>query len=289
MAKSKKVPFAGKEKRAEKKLPVPGPTPAQQAASAAKSDKKATPAPRGSVALASKDFAGDLAIAARESAIDQGVIKPTADPKKEGVPVSLQVQNRLPLTDEQKAKVDAAKAQAKATSTDAKQAAMREAQKEAKAEKAKVKRVAKKEKAAAVAKGATTAMPLQGKEALKAIKAAKGTQTAPGKKNTTQASAVAGNGHLNKTRANDAKRQAAEAKANKAKAKAKGGKTKGEPKAKSKLAMIVALLQRKNGCTRADILEATGWPSVSVQQQAAAANLKLTIKKDGSVKRYSAA
>src|SRR5262249_49161362 len=34
---------------------------------------KAAPAPRGSVALASPDFAGDLAVAAREAGEDQGV------------------------------------------------------------------------------------------------------------------------------------------------------------------------------------------------------------------------
>lgn len=55
-----------------------------------KSSKKATPAPRGKVAIGSKDFAGDLAKAAREAAKDQGVLpkrkakakKPVARKKK---------------------------------------------------------------------------------------------------------------------------------------------------------------------------------------------------------------
>ena len=162
MAKKAKVPYAGKEKRNGKKLPVPPPKLAQQAASpvsktampltgkAALDAIKATPAPRGSVALASKDFVGDLAIAARESAVDQGVIKkngkPTpdaktqperieavkkmlSDPKKNGIPPALQVQNRKPLSTQQQAEIDKKLAKAKAETPEAKQAALRAAQK----------------------------------------------------------------------------------------------------------------------------------------------------------------
>jgi len=136
LPKKAKVPYAGKEK-SKKKLPVPAPKPAQRAASAAR--------------------------------------KPTADPKKEGVPVALQVQNRTPLTPEQKHNVDAIMAKAATDSRESKQAALRKAQHEVKAAKAKEQRVAKKEKAAAVAAGKTTAMPLSGKAALRALanKAAK--------------------------------------------------------------------------------------------------------------------
>jgi hypothetical protein len=55
---------------------------------------------------------------------------------------------------------------------------------------------------------------------------------------------------------------------------------------KTKLAIVTGLLTRAKGCTRADVLEATGWPSVSVQQQAAAAGLTLRSEKDGPVLRY---
>jgi hypothetical protein len=53
-----------------------------------------------------------------------------------------------------------------------------------------------------------------------------------------------------------------------------------EPRSGSKLAAIAKLLQRKDGCTRADVLKATGWPSVSMQQQARAAGLKLKMSKE---------
>ena len=50
---------------------------------------------------------------------------------------------------------------------------------------------------------------------------------------------------------------------------------------------IARLLQRKNGVTRAEILEYTGWPSVSVQAMAKAAGLKLTKSKEkGSPTSY---
>lgn len=43
---------------------------------------------------------------------------------------------------------------------------------------------------------------------------------------------------------------------------------------------VKALLMRKSGCTRKDILDATGWPSVSVQQMAKATSLKLRKEKE---------
>lgn len=54
----------------------------------------------------------------------------------------------------------------------------------------------------------------------------------------------------------------------------------------SKLEIIVKLLKRPKGCTAADILDATGWPAVSVPQQARAAGLELRQEKDGKVTRY---
>ena len=57
----------------------------------------------------------------------------------------------------------------------------------------------------------------------------------------------------------------------------------------SKLEAIVGLLKRKEGCTAADVLQVTGWPSVSMPQQAAAAGIKLRTEKEGRVTRYWAA
>ncbi len=54
----------------------------------------------------------------------------------------------------------------------------------------------------------------------------------------------------------------------------------------SKAAAIVGLLQRPEGCTTADVLNATDWPAVSMPQQAKAAGLKLRTEKEGRVTRY---
>jgi hypothetical protein len=54
----------------------------------------------------------------------------------------------------------------------------------------------------------------------------------------------------------------------------------------SKAAAIVDLLRRPEGCTTADVLKATGWPAVSMPQQAKAAGLKLRSEKEGRVTRY---
>ncbi|MDE2103590.1 MAG: DUF3489 domain-containing protein [Patescibacteria group bacterium] len=91
------------------------------------------------------------------------------------------------------------------------------------------------------------------------------------------------------------------AKSSKTKAKAKArtavkGKTKakGSAPAKgirpgSKLETIVGMLKRKEGCTAAEVLKATGWPSVSMPQQARAAGLTLKTEKEGRTTRYRAA
>ena len=57
----------------------------------------------------------------------------------------------------------------------------------------------------------------------------------------------------------------------------------------SKLEQIAALLTRKEGCTREDILKLTGWKAVSVPAQAKAAGLTLKQEKAGRAFRYFAA
>jgi Protein of unknown function (DUF3489) len=54
----------------------------------------------------------------------------------------------------------------------------------------------------------------------------------------------------------------------------------------TKLAAVVALLTRPEGCTSADIMAVTSWPSVSVPQQARAAGLTLRQEKEGRATRY---
>lgn len=60
-------------------------------------------------------------------------------------------------------------------------------------------------------------------------------------------------------------------------------------RAESKLATIVGLLKRPEGCTTSDALAATGWPTISFNQQASAAGLKLRKVKEGRITRYFAA
>src|ERR1035437_6542130 len=50
----------------------------------------------------------------------------------------------------------------------------------------------------------------------------------------------------------------------------------------SKVEIIAGLLKRPEGCTTADVLQATGWPAVSMPAQAKAAGLTLTKEKDGN-------
>jgi len=55
----------------------------------------------------------------------------------------------------------------------------------------------------------------------------------------------------------------------------------------SKTVVIAALLKRNNGCTTADVLAATGWPAVSMPAQAKLAGLVLRKeKKPGGATRY---
>lgn len=62
-------------------------------------------------------------------------------------------------------------------------------------------------------------------------------------------------------------------------AKAKTARKSTGPRGEKTLA-VKALLQRAKGCTRADILTATGWPAVSVQAMAKACGLKLRKEKE---------
>jgi hypothetical protein len=66
------------------------------------------------------------------------------------------------------------------------------------------------------------------------------------------------------------------------------GAAKSAPRKESKAAKVVALLRRPSGCTREQVLEVTGWKAVSMQQQAAAAGLKLKIDDSEKPYRYRA-
>lgn len=57
----------------------------------------------------------------------------------------------------------------------------------------------------------------------------------------------------------------------------------------SKLEIIARLLRRPEGCTTADVLKATEWPSVSMPQQAKAAGITLVKEKKDGVTVYRAA
>jgi Protein of unknown function (DUF3489) len=59
-------------------------------------------------------------------------------------------------------------------------------------------------------------------------------------------------------------------------------------KKETKAAKVVAMLKRASGCTREQVLEATGWKAVSMQQQATAAGLKLQIDDSEKPYRYRA-
>lgn len=68
--------------------------------------------------------------------------------------------------------------------------------------------------------------------------------------------------------------------------KAKAEKAAAEPRGQSKREQAAALLQRPEGCTSKDILDATQWPAVSVPAVAKASKLALRQEKEGKVTRY---
>lgn len=86
------------------------------------------------------------------------------------------------------------------------------------------------------------------------------------------------------------KKTAAAKSGTKAKPAAKAAKPRkaGELRPGSKNAMVAELLRRAKGCTTADVLEATGWPSVSMPAMAKAAGIKLLKEKNGKVTTYRA-
>jgi len=63
-----------------------------------------------------------------------------------------------------------------------------------------------------------------------------------------------------------------------------GGQRKG-----TLLAKVAGMMQRPKGCTRAEVLAATEWKAVSMQQMAAQAGVKLKIDDSGRPYRYRAA
>lgn len=80
------------------------------------------------------------------------------------------------------------------------------------------------------------------------------------------------------------RRPAKKVAAKKSKAKPKAAKPKRD--GASKTDQVAALLQRKNGCTVAEVLNVTGWPTVSMPAMARAAGLVLRKEKSGKVTRY---
>lgn len=171
----------------------------------------------------------------------------TDDPKKPGVPVYLQIQNRRALTPEQQAKIDAARSKAKAEA----KAAKKNAGAHISISEADVKARAELKKAGA-----------DKVSVVKQVGAKLKSESAP--KAKTKFKIKLG-----------------------AKPTATKGVSDNGPRKGSKTALIAGLLKREKGCTTAQILEATGWPSVSVPASAKAAGLKLRKeKKPGEPTRY---
>lgn len=200
----------------------------------------------------------------READVDDGL----------DIPEHLRVENRRPLSPEAKAKLEANLTASKQKETDPGSTAVAAEL----AERKRTKREVKKERKAAEKTGKTTTMPLSGAEAVAAI---------TGKVKRSGASKPKPPG---KAKGKSAPKGGGGSKPKKASA-AKGAKPKKPAKAKSigdgsKVAAIGKLLLRPGGCTTADVLAATGWPSVSMPQQAKAAGLRLRKEKDGKVSRY---
>lgn len=188
---------------------------------------------------------------------------PVDDPKKEGIPTFLQIQNRKPLSAEDQKRVDQVMA-GNAPKPDKKKAAAEERErKAAEKAKAKTKRAVKKQRKAAKESGAASRLPLSGKDAAKAIK-----------------------------RERRKKPEAAPKKASKktaAKSRPKvPGRAERAPEVRpgTKLAIVAGLLTSKAGCTAKEVLAATGWPAVSMPQQAKSAGLVLRKEKQGKETRY---
>ncbi len=119
--------------------------------------------------------------------------------------------------------------------------------------------------------GETAAMPLSGKEALEKIYEKTPKASAPAKQEETAMAKKAKKAAKSKRKATTPKENAPNADG---------------PREGSKLAVISALLARPEGCTTKEVLDATGWPAVSMPQQAKALGVTLKKEKDGSVTRY---
>jgi len=70
------------------------------------------------------------------------------------------------------------------------------------------------------------------------------------------------------------------------KAKRTGKRTTAPKARRTKISMVIAMLKRRQGCTNADILKATGWAAVSLPQMARQGKVKLVKEKQGNVSRY---
>jgi len=201
-------------------------------------------------------------------------------PDIDDVPEFLKVENRVPLAPEQKTKIDAILASARTPSV--KQDALREKQKEVKTEKSRV-RI---EKLKADKDGASAAMPLTGKAALRAI-ADTAAKTLPVTK--VPAGATAAKPGKAAEKAKDAPKATAASVAKGEAKKPTSSHANGQRKP-TKLSMIGELLRRKAGCTVPEVLAVTGWTKVGMPSVAKALGVKLRIETDKSgVNRYFAA
>lgn len=61
-----------------------------------------------------------------------------------------------------------------------------------------------------------------------------------------------------------------------------------KPDGENKTGQVVAMIQRPEGCTAAEVCAATGWKAVSIPPIAKRANIKLRKEKDGRGVRYFA-
>ncbi len=101
-----------------------------------------------------------------------------------------------------------------------------------------------------------------------------GSTTSPADATSTRTGAGAGSKKEKKM----ATKKAAKKASKKAAPKKTGAKATG-PRGEKTL-KVKAMLERKSGCTRAQVLEATGWPAVSMQAMAKACGLKLRQEKE---------
>jgi hypothetical protein len=159
---SKLFPFGGKGK--SKKLPVPPPKSKESVVG--RSTKASKLFDKAAAALAHCDALLD--VSGKQQAAEEA--KMINDPKKEGIPVALQVQNRTKPNGEEQARIDAAMSKPLPSEKQhpadiAAATAILQENAQRKQTKAQV----AKEKKAAASNGAAKALPLTGKAALRAI------------------------------------------------------------------------------------------------------------------------